>query len=156
RMQATIAYRNTIQNIVFEVKRALRQVVTQYSLIQQTRITRLAETENLRSLQVERQIIRGATPEQLDLEFRRQESLAQAEQAEIGALVAYNTVLAALYAAMGTILEHNRIEFKVPEADDPLAAGGLNSKANPIVPNRPDEHIAPESPPPQWWWKKEK
>lgn len=155
RMQATIAYRNTVQNIVLEAKRALRQVVTQYRLIEQTRTTRVAETENLRSFQVERQFIRGGTAEQLDLEFRRQESLAQAEQAEIGALADYNTALAQLYAAMGTALEHNRIEFRVPDADAPLGAGGLDSKANPVVPvNRPNDGVAPVEPklvPP---WKK--
>ncbi len=156
RMQATIAYRNTIQNIVLEAKRALRQVVNQYRLIEQTRTTRVAETENLRSFQVELQFIRGSTPEQLDLEFRHQESLAAAEQAEIGATADYAAAVAALYAAMGTALEHNRIEFRVPDADYPLSAGGLDSKANPVVPvNRPNEGVAPIEPTRVPFWKKD-
>lgn len=137
RMQATIAYRFTIQQVVLEVKRALRQVVTNYKLIEQTRVARFAQTENLRSFEVEKAIFKGSTIEQLDLEFQFQEELASSEQDEVTALVNYSTSLAQLYAAMGTILEHNNIIFNVPNADEPLSAGGLNSATNPEVPVNP-------------------
>jgi len=62
----------------------------------------------------------------------------------------YQRSVAKLYAAMGTNLEHNRIEFKVPDADDPFGAGGLNSPSNPVTPtDAPRPTIAPPSPP----WK---
>lgn len=153
RMQATIAYRNTIQQIVLEAKRALRVVITQYRLIEQTRATRLAETENFRAYQVERQFIRGGTAEELDLQLRNEEALAAAEQAEIGALIEYNSAIATLYASMGTALERNRIEFRVPDADDLLGLGGLATGKNPVV--RPAHGVAPEEERVRWWWMKD-
>jgi outer membrane protein TolC len=145
RQQATIAYRNTVQQIVLQAKQALRLVVTNYRLIEQTRIARLAESENLRAFAVETRV-RGRTIEQLDL-------LAQAEQAEVGALTDYNTAVAQLYSAMGTILEHNQIEFKVPDADDPLEAGGVNSPVSPVVPvGEPTPVQAPFEPRPALPW----
>lgn len=156
RMQATVAYRNTIQQILLEVKQALRQVVTNYILIEQARVARYAETENLRALTVENMILQGLTIERLDLLFQRQESLAAAEQTEVQALSDYNTSLAQLYGAMGTALEHNNIEFKIPEADDPLADGGLKTKYNPVTPVAPKTPaIVPPDSPPSWPWRKE-
>lgn len=120
RMQATIEYRQVLQTIVLEVKTALRNLTTNYQLIEQTRASRLAATENLRTLLVQEQTIQSLTPDFLDLKFRRQESLAQAESAELQALTDYNVSLAALYGAMGTALERNRIQFVVPDAPGDL------------------------------------
>jgi hypothetical protein len=75
----------------------------------------------------------------LDLKLRRQEALSQAEQQEIQALVEYNVSLSQLYSAMGTALEHNKIDFKLPDADDPLAQGGLD--------NPPDGKVVPKDAP---------
>lgn len=148
RMQATIAYRNTVQQIILDAKRSLRAVVTNYRLIEQTRVSRYAQTEDLRSLEVEKQVVRGFDEQTLDLEFRRQEALAQAEQEEIAALTDYNIALAALYSAMGTALERNKVDFKVPDADDPLAAGGLDNPPNgKVVPkDAPVPHQVPVGP----------
>jgi outer membrane protein len=147
RMQATIAYRNTIQQIMLESKRALRLLATNYRLIAQTRVSRYAESENLRSFLVQKQLITGFTIQSLDIEFRRQESLALSEREEIAALTDYNSALAQLYSAMGTSLQHNQIEFDVPEADDPLPEGGLHEPRNRIVPvPNPTPYIAPRTP----------
>lgn len=155
RMQATLAFRFTVQQVILEAKQTLRRVVTNFSLIDATRSTRYAEAENLRAFQVEKTVLRGYTLEQLDLEFRRQEALAAAEQAEIAALTEYNIALAQLYAAMGTALEHNNIEFRVPDADDPLEADGLNSRASPVTPiGAATPVITPKAPPPHWPWKR--
>ena len=153
RMQATIAYRNTVQNVLLEAKRALRTVVTNFQLIGQTRVARYAAAEQLRSFQVEKQLITGFSVQTLDLEFRQQEQLAQAEQDEIAALSDYNAALALLYQAMGTALERNNIEFVVPEADDPLLSGGLESKANPVVEVGKSPYVAPPSGPMHWPWQ---
>lgn len=116
RAQATIAYRNTVQNVITEVKTELRGVVTNYKLVEQTRIARLAATESLRSFQVEMELQRGFTVENLEIWFNRQTELAQTERAEIEALVLYNIALARLHASMGTALERNQIAFVVPDA----------------------------------------
>lgn len=120
RMQATISYTNTVQQVVLEVKNALDNVATNYKLIEQTRTSRYAASEVLRALLVEKETIRGYTVERLDLELNRQESLANAEREEVAALIDYNVALADLASATGTALERNRIDFKV---EDPPAEG---------------------------------
>lgn len=114
RQQATIALRNTMQGVVGEVRAALRDVDLNYTLIAQRRAARIAAAETVRTLLVEEQFVQGLTPEFLDLKLRRQQALAAAEQLEISALVDYNTALARLHLAMGTILERNKIVFDVP------------------------------------------
>ncbi|MBL8763788.1 MAG: TolC family protein [Phycisphaerae bacterium] len=116
RMQSVTAYRNTVQGIVSEVITALRDVDTNFKLIEQTRAQRLAAAENLRSLVVEEENLRAKTPEFLDLKFRRQQALAAAEQAEVAALANYNISVARYYAAVGTALDRNRIQFDVADA----------------------------------------
>lgn len=120
RSQAVISYRNTVQQVLIEVKNALNNVTTNYRLIEQTRISRLAASEELRSLRIENEKLRGLTVERLDLELNRQESLASAERDEIAALTDYNISIAEMAAAMGTALERNRIDFVVPEVDESL------------------------------------
>jgi outer membrane protein TolC len=122
RMQATVEYRRVVQRVVLDVKTALRNITTNYQLIEQTRSARLAATENLRTLLVQEKTIQSLTPDFLDLKFRRQEALALAEADEQAALTDYNISLADLQAAMGTALEHNRIAFVVPDVGDNAGA----------------------------------
>jgi len=118
RMQAVISYRNTIQQVILELKNAYRNIRLNYELIPQTRRARYAATEVLRALLVEKITTGTYTVERLDLELRRQETLAQREREEIRALVDYNTSIADYYAAIGQTLERNRIDFVVPNADE--------------------------------------
>lgn len=111
---AVIAYRRTVQQIVLDVKGALRDVVTNYELIQATRAFRLAQTENLRVLGIEIDNKLGYTPDSLNLLFQRQSTLAQAEAEEVQALANFNIAVAALYRAMGVGLKMNNIDFLVP------------------------------------------
>ncbi len=118
RLQSVIDYRAVVQNATLEVVIALRNIVTNYRLIEQTRIARIASAENLRTLQVEEENIRALTPDFLDLKLRRQESLALSEAEEVRALRDYNVALSELTRAVGTALERNRIEFVVPNPGD--------------------------------------
>ncbi len=118
RIQSVIVYRATVQQVVLDVKTALRNVATNYRLILQTRTARLAAAENLRTLEVEEENTRALTPDFLDLKLRRQEALSQAELEEVAALADYATALADYYAAMGTALDRNNIEFVVPDVGD--------------------------------------
>jgi len=113
-----VGYRRIVQDVVLSVKRSLRDVATNYQLIEQSRSARLAATENLRTLEVQKKTIQALSPEFLNLEFQRQESLALAELEEIAALANYNIALADLYASTGTALERNQIKFVVPDAGE--------------------------------------
>ncbi|MDX2132845.1 MAG: TolC family protein [Planctomycetota bacterium] len=120
RMQTVLAYRNSVQSAAVEVKSALNRVNLNYTLIAQTRQSRLAAAEVLRVLQVEKDFRQGFTVERLDLELNRQESLAAAERDEVQALIEYNQTIAELFQAIGTALERNNIRVVVPTTEDAL------------------------------------
>lgn len=123
RMQSVVQYRQTAQQIVLEVKNALNAVVTNAQLIEQSTLSRVSQGEALRSLIVEKELTNaGYSVERLNLELNQQESLATSEIAEAAALTNYNKAIVDLHAAMGTILQRNRIDFIVPDANQ-LAPG---------------------------------
>ena len=123
REQAVLSYRNTVQQIVRDVKSSLRSVIRNYELIEQRRNSRIAASESLRTLEVENKEIRERSSERLELEFNRQESLANAERLEMESIAAFNSSVAQLYASMGTALERNNIAFVAPAAADALQPG---------------------------------
>ncbi|MHC4976544.1 MAG: TolC family protein [Planctomycetota bacterium] len=123
RMQSVVRYRLAVQDVVLEVKNTLRDVVTNYRLVEQTRISRLAATENLRSLEAEEATIRSLTPEFLNLKLSRQRALAQAELSEIQAKVSYNISLAELRRATGVSLRS--LELDRPAQVGPEASEGF-------------------------------
>ncbi len=121
RMQSVVAYRKAVQTAIAEVRAALDDVVTNYRLIDQAKTSRLAAAEALRTLLVKKELGQGGyTVERLNLELGQQQSLANAERAEIAALLDYNRAVARLHLAMGTALDRNRINFVVPDANQLL------------------------------------
>ncbi|MFT3684923.1 MAG: TolC family protein [Phycisphaerales bacterium] len=118
--QARTTYRDVVQRVLLDVKSGLRSVATTYQLIEQTRASRIAAAENLRTIEVEERTIQALTPEFLNLKLDRQQRLAAAEAAELASITEYNASIGRLYAAMGTALERNNIAFNVPRATDPL------------------------------------
>lgn len=117
-IQAVTSFQNTVQQVVLEVKNALRDTVTGYKLIAQTRAARFAATENLRALEVQIETTGGYTAFNLDQWLSRQQALSLAEAEEVQALVNYNIAISRLYAATGRTLERNGIKFIVPETAD--------------------------------------
>ena len=113
RSAAVISYQSAIENAVFAVKTSLRGVTTSYELIDQSRASRLAAAESVRSLAVLEQTLAALTPEFLQTKFVAQDRLAASYLAEIESMVNYNTAMARLYNAMGTGLTMNRIEIEV-------------------------------------------
>jgi outer membrane protein len=113
RSSAVLAYRRAVQQIIQDVKAALRDVITNYELIEATRSFRVAQAENLRALQVQEETMAGLTPEFLNLKFTRQETLADARRQEVAALVNFDKALAELYRAMGTGLRMKGIDVEV-------------------------------------------
>ncbi len=114
--QSVIAYRAAVPRVVLDVKGALRDVVANYELIQAARSARLAQTENIRAM-LAREQLQALDPVYLDLKFRRQETLANAEVQELDALASFNKAVAQLYRAMGIGLDMNQIEFD-PSVDE--------------------------------------
>jgi len=119
RLQAIVQYEQVVQGVTQQVKNSLRNVRLNYELLGPTRDARLAATENLRTIEVQEEKSAAMTPEFLNLKLQRQESLANAELDEISTIAAYQVALAQLYTAMGVSLERNKIEFVVPEHENP-------------------------------------
>ena len=123
RMQSVVAYRQTAQSIVLDVKVALNAIVTNNALIAQSNLSRVAQGEALRSLAVEKEFKNlGYSVERLNLELNQQEALANAEISEAAALTNYNNAIVDLHKAMGTTLDRSRIDFVVPDINQ-LAPG---------------------------------
>ncbi len=115
RRQAVGDYQRTAQDVVLDVKNAMREIVTQYELIGAARAARRAAAENLRAIQAQEDAGVALTPEfLLDLKLQAQQRLADAESQEARARADYMTAISQLYAAMGTTLQRNRIEFDEP------------------------------------------
>ncbi len=147
RMQSVVAYRQSAQNIVFEIKLALNAIVTNNALIEQSTLSRVAQSEALRALIVEKELTNaGYSVERLNLELNQQDSLANAEIAEALAQVNYNIAIVDLHKAMGTTLDRSRIDFVVPDANQ-LAPGesALDYKVEPQAEPVPEPDSAAES-----------
>jgi len=114
RSQAVVQYDRAVQGTVLAVKNALVDCVAFRELVEQNRVFRLAQAENLRALLVDEKTLAALTPEFLQLKFQLQNGLAQAEDQYFASLVGYQGALARLQQAMGTGLETRGIEVVRP------------------------------------------
>lgn len=122
RQGAVIDYQRTAQAAVLAVKEALRDLQTAYELIGATRAARRAAADSLRAIEEQEKAGVALTPEfLLDLKLSTQQRLADAEIQEIQAMTSYNTAIANLYQAMGTLLSRNNIAFQ----EQPINNAGL-------------------------------
>jgi len=111
RIAAIISYNRAIQQVILEVKEAMRNVATNAALVSANRSFRIAQAENLRALQVEEDTLSGLTPTFLNLKLQTQAGLASARIAEFTSAVNFNSALASLYFSAGTTLEMHQIIF---------------------------------------------
>lgn len=110
-------YRNTVLTTIQDVKSALRNLRTSWTLIATFRDARRATAENLRALLARKESGIELTPEfLLSEELDTQARLAFDETRELRALVDYNLALIQLFQATGTLLEHNNVELIWPDA----------------------------------------
>ena len=112
KMSSVATYKRGVQQATIEVKKSLRNMVTNAALIQANRSFRIAQAENLRALIVEEETMGGLTPTFLNLKLQTQSGLATARTAELRSTIDYNKSITALYEAMGTSLEQRQISLK--------------------------------------------
>jgi outer membrane protein len=123
RSAAILNYQQAVQNVILDVKTALRNVISNYELIGATRSFRIAQAENLRALLVEEDTLASLTPEFLNLKFQRQEGLAIARRQEIEAIAAFDKAVSSLYRAMGIGLSMKNIKVEVSDEHPAVDAG---------------------------------
>ena len=111
RVAAITTYNKAIQQVILEVKVAMRKVATNAALVSANKSFRIAQAENLRALLVEEDTLSGLTPTFLNLKLQTQAGLANARIAEFTSAVNFNSALASLYLASGTTLEMHQIIF---------------------------------------------
>jgi len=113
RSSAMISYRETLLQVILDVKTAMRSVLDNARLIPATRAARVATAESLRALEVERQTLASLTPTFLNLIFSTQAQLASARSEEFSAIVDFNIAVSEMYESMGTTLDVNQIGIQV-------------------------------------------
>lgn len=123
RRAAVIDYQRRAEQVVLEVKNALRALLTAYELTGSTQAARRAAADNLRAIEEQERAGVALTPEfLLDLKLAAQQRLADAETQEIRALTGYHIAIANYFKTVGTLLEQNNIRFSAtPVASSDLA-----------------------------------
>ncbi len=111
RVAAITTYNKAVQQVILEVKTAMRKVATNAALVSANKSFRIAQAENLRALGVEEDTRAGLTPTFLNVKLQTQAGLANARIAEFTSAVNFNSALASLYLASGTTLEMHQIIF---------------------------------------------
>jgi outer membrane protein TolC len=111
RVAAITTYNKALQQVILEVKSAMRNVTTSAALVSANKSFRIAQAENLRALKVEEETLAGLTPTFLNLKLQTQAGLASARIAEFTSSVNFNSALSSLYLAAGTTLEMHQIVF---------------------------------------------
>lgn len=167
RQQAVVNYQRNAQQVVLDVKESLRNLQTAYQLIDAARAARRAAADNLRAIEEQEEAGVALTPEfLLDLKLSTQQRLADAETQEIQSMTDYNTAIATFYAAMGTLLERNGIQFADqqelgPAEPEPVAPPQPRSRLRQLLqaqpkqvqpepqPAEPEPEVVPEQTPPQ-------
>ncbi len=119
KMSSSARFRKGVQDAVVEVKRLLRDVVTNAELMQANRAYRVAQAENMRALQVEEETMSGLTPTFLNLKLQTQSGLASARIAELSSIVNYNKAISNLYLAMGITNNMHGIDIHTQTLNTP-------------------------------------
>jgi len=112
KMSSVATYKRGIQQATIEVKKALRNIITNAALMQANKSFRIAQTENLRALIVEEETMGALTPTFLNLKLQTQSGLASARTAELLSIIDYNKAITNLYEAMGTSLEQRQMSLE--------------------------------------------
>ena len=96
---------------MLEVKNALRNVLTNFQLVDATRAARWAAADSLRAINVQEELGVALTDEfLLDLKLNAQERLATAEFSEAEAQSNYMSSIAELYRSNGTLTQRYGVQ----------------------------------------------
>ena len=114
RAKALLDLQNISDEVATQVKERIRNVDSTYQ-------EAMAQTEAVNAAKIQLEAIEAAetirsqlTPEFLLVKLQAQETLANAQRAEIEAIVGFNTALATLAQATGTVLELHQVQTALP------------------------------------------
>ncbi|MBC8105797.1 MAG: TolC family protein, partial [Anaerolineae bacterium] len=108
-MQAIDQYRNLVDIVSLDVKRALREVDTSWTEMGARRQARFAQADSLAAIEQRELGGEALTPTFVNLKLQTQEQLADAARAENEATANYNIAISRLEFAKGTLLRYNNV-----------------------------------------------
>ncbi|HZZ43024.1 MAG TPA: TolC family protein [Tepidisphaeraceae bacterium] len=111
RQQAIDQYQALVQQASLDVEQALNQVNSSWSLTAASRQSRLAAQDALDALQEREARGEPLTPDFVNRKLSAQEQLATQEQEEAEAIASYQTAIAQLERAKGTLLRYNNVQI---------------------------------------------
>ena len=114
REQSELSLRQLEENVTLEIKNAIDNVRSQLKSIEATRVARRLAEENVRNQKARYDVGLATNKDLIDFQQR----LTRARQAEIQALTQYNTRLAELRRADGTLLEQRNVVMRRSEPED--------------------------------------
>ncbi len=110
RRKATSILHNTADQVAVQVRERARRVQTSFDELKVQQEAVQAARAHLQTLEESEAIREKLTPEFLLVKLQAQETYAQAQRGEIGAIVELNIALAELAQAAGTILDLRMVE----------------------------------------------
>jgi outer membrane protein TolC len=114
RRQAIASLQNVADQVAILVKEASRKIRTTHSEIQVQKDAAEAAGIHLQALEDSEPIREQLTPEFLLVKLQAQESLANAQKAEIRSIADFNISLAQLARTLGTVLELHQVKTSLP------------------------------------------
>lgn len=118
RRKAISALQNIADQVAIQAKERIRMVETIHAEIQVQKDTAEAAGVHLQALEDSEPIREGLTPEFLLVKLQAQGALADAQRAEIKAIVDFNISLAELAQTTGTVLELHQVSTSLPVISD--------------------------------------
>jgi outer membrane protein TolC len=112
-LKAIATLQSIADQVAVQLRERIRQVETAYEEMKAQKLAVGASRNQLEALDATEQL-RGLTPEFLQVKLNAQESLANAERAELRATIDYNVALVEVARAAGTVLELNRVRIAMP------------------------------------------
>lgn len=109
RLQAMEQYAGLIDTIVVDVRTALLEIETSWAETVQRQQARFAAQDAMLAIQQRVEADEPLTPEFVQLQLQAQERFAREAALEAAALTGYNTALARLEQAKGTLLRYNNV-----------------------------------------------
>ncbi len=113
--QSIAARKGQIEQIILEVNKAVRQLLTSQEAIVPAVDATIAAEENVRAT---KERAERKSPAELQTELNGQESLAQARRTLLQALIKYNLAVADLERSKGRLLTYNNIFIAEPDVPE--------------------------------------
>lgn len=109
RLQADAQYRALVDQVALDVRKAVREVNTEWEKMVGTKKSRIAAADALSAVEERERASEALTPEFVNRKLGLQQQLADAETNEVDAVAKYQVALSNLEKAKGTLLRYNNV-----------------------------------------------